>query len=140
MVLASAGITVQILHTFTLEATGVLNNPGTLQVGAFVNNGRTIIGNNPNVIGLPPATFRILGLSVKPSALPPAPLVSQEIRLIWEYATPAKFTVQSRTDLVHWQEQAATIQQISATSYQATLDLAGAPSRCYFRVSVQNTP
>jgi hypothetical protein len=34
--------------TLALESTGVLNNPGTVQVGQFVNNGGTINGNPPS--------------------------------------------------------------------------------------------
>ena len=53
LTVANPGTTLVINGVLTLEAGGVLNNPGTIQVGIgeFINHGGTIIGNLPQEIG-----------------------------------------------------------------------------------------
>src|SRR5438552_7566716 len=54
LTLTSSSITLTIGGTLTLNAGGVLNNPGAIRVGTFVNNGGTINGNVPSPPPPPP--------------------------------------------------------------------------------------
>jgi hypothetical protein len=108
LTLASSSLTVSINGTSTLEATGVLNNPGTLRVGAFVNNGGSIIGNAPVVIGLGPTGLQIVITGTLTDASSASlqsdgsATVPREAVLSWFSGRARRFVVEISNDLVQW--------------------------------------
>jgi hypothetical protein len=128
--LSSTSLTVTISGTLTLETGGVLNNPGTLRVGAFVDNGGTLIGNSPVVIG--PQSVRIDSIELipgSPSLLQPQSRAPGALTIIlrWQAAPGQRFTIEASSDLMAWREIASDIAEIDPGVYQARLTVAGWP-------------
>jgi hypothetical protein len=128
LTLTSSSVTVTIIQTLTLESTGVLNNPGTLQAGAFVNNGGTVNGNSPVVIGLPAPAFAITTIELEtvvsqstsgnPSLLVLAP---KTVVLKWIAFPGAEFVVEHSSNLLEWQEIPASVRETTGGHYEAGL-------------------
>jgi hypothetical protein len=138
LVLANSGLTVTISGTFILEATGVLNNPGTLRVGAFVNNGGTVNGNAPVVIGLSPSSLRIntvrfeRGPASTEAAMQNARPTLQVV-ITWQAADSWGTVVESSRDLKHWSEQPSAVREVSPGSFEAVVSNI-ADTQCFFRL------
>jgi hypothetical protein len=106
-VLASAGVADTVTGTFTLGATGTLENPGQLRVGAFDNLGGTILGNAPVVIGVAPAGFlgftAINMVSADPSRASQAGSVpGGQVYLRWQQPADHGYALEMTQDLITW--------------------------------------
>ena len=140
LALANSGLTVTINGTLTLEATGVLNNPGTVRVGAFVNNEGTIIGNAPVVVGLGPKALRIITITLTdPPPVSPQSARStaapREVVLSWFSGRAQRFVVEISNDLLQWREAPTTSVDLDAGTYEARLQLPS-DAQGFFRVRV----
>jgi len=141
LTVGSSGLTVTISETLTLEATGTINNPGTLQVGAFVDNGGTINGNAPVVIGLPAPVFAITSLGFEGGSGQSADadssvafaLAPQIVVLKWVADPGTQFVLESSSDLIEWRETPASIEEGSDGHYEGRLFTPQDPS-CFFRI------
>jgi hypothetical protein len=112
--LTGAGVTVTIDGALTLDAGGTLNNPGTVRVGAFIDNGGTIVGNAPVLMSFAPSSIFIGGLDLGETAQPGAPrvmAVSQpgDLVLCWKGPAEGLFVIESSSNLFLWVEVPVTI-------------------------------
>ncbi|MCL4177942.1 MAG: Ig-like domain-containing protein [Verrucomicrobia bacterium] len=128
--LTANSVTVTVQGTLVLEANGTINNPGTLRVGEFIDNGGTLIGNPPLVIG--PQSVRIDSIEL----IPGSPLLLQPrshlpgaltVILRWQAAPGQSFNIEASSDLMAWTDIAADIAEIEPGVYQARLTVAGWP-------------
>jgi hypothetical protein len=134
MTLINAGFTVTISGTFTLEGTGTLNNPGTVQVQAFVNNGGTINGNAPIVIGgRPDVVIESISVPADSTAQARGGLGGAAVQLEFRGPPGAAFAVETSPDFRAWTRTAADIEEITPGRYRATLT-GPRPSICFFRL------
>jgi len=137
LALDSASRTVTILGTLTLEAGGVIDNPGTLLVGAFVDNGGTIIGNSPQVGGgggggqTPMATGLVI--EEPPQGEVAGGSATKTMVLRWSGPAGNVCSVQWSTDLGHWTTIPADISEPSPGSYIGRLSTTTYAHR-FFRV------
>ncbi|PYJ95907.1 MAG: hypothetical protein DME23_22450 [Verrucomicrobia bacterium] len=138
LVIGGASLTVTINGALTLESSGELDNPGTLNVGAFVNNGGVIVGNPPQVVpGLAPASLRIdqiqlvrssrVGLLDRNSAS-----ALYEVALTWQAQPNQGFVIESSNDLSRWTAESANVVEDSPGRYRGALQV-GATAR-FFRL------
>jgi len=142
--LADSSLTVTISGTFTLEPTGVLNNPGTLRAGAFVDNGGTIVGNEPVTIGLGSTGFCIDEIRIERSAMStasarPGASWTFHVTLTWRAEDTHGVVIETSRDLRNWFEQSAVVREVAPGSFEATLD-APADTSCYFRIKCPTGP
>ncbi len=132
--IATASHTVTIVGTLTLATTGTSDNAGTLRVGAFVDEGGTLIGNPPVVIGLAPSggvSFK--EIKVMKTEPVPAGEGGRVIRLTWEAATAAGYVVEMSTDLNEW--KALPVQPTTAGLRTWETQVTVPPSaHCFFRI------
>jgi hypothetical protein len=139
LTVGAANLTVTISETLTLEATGVISNPGTLQVGVFVDNGGTIIGNAPVIIGLAAPVFAISrvqfegGSTTTSEAGLAFATVPEILVLRWKSRPSETFVVESSPDLRDWQDMAASIDEVPAGDYEAWI-FAPSDPQCFFRI------
>jgi hypothetical protein len=141
LTVANPGVTVIVTGTLTLEPTGVLNNPGTIQVGAFVDNGGTINGNPPIVAGggsLQLAGPRLeIDLSRSPAvARHQAGRLDGSVRLTWHALAATQFWIETSGNLASWITAQAMILEVRPGQYQATLPLPDS-SPVFFRLRWQ---
>ncbi|MFO1460690.1 MAG: hypothetical protein U1G08_14955 [Verrucomicrobiota bacterium] len=89
--------------TLTLAATGTIENPGVLRVGAFVDQGGTVNGNAPLVTGLIAHNTAVI-TSIRRERAPAGVGPSTETALIigWKAISMVNFVAESSDDLVHW--------------------------------------
>jgi len=139
LLIASSSVTLTINGILTLQPAGSLDNPGTVRVGAFVNNAppANIIGNPPVPIG-GFAAPQINGIQlVSPGAVgvQKAQIENsvREVRIEWIGASGQKFALETSADLKRWQETTATIVELVPGSYQARLALPS-NARQFFRL------
>jgi hypothetical protein len=133
----SASVTVQISGTLTLQNGAVLENPGTIRVGAFVNNGGTIIGNAP-IVGA--GDLRIEAISLVSAQGDPSleglgetPAASVVLR--WRGQPGGAFVVEGSPDMRSWSSVSAVIQETPPGFYSGTLSKAAGENR-FFRLMV----
>jgi hypothetical protein len=101
--IANAAHTVTVAGTLTLAGTGTIDNAGILRAGTFVDQGGTIIGNPPVVIGLAPAGYvGFKDIKVSGGAIALAGEVSREVVLTWEAPSALGYVVETSTNLVDW--------------------------------------
>jgi hypothetical protein len=129
LLIASSSVTLTINGILTLQPTGILNNPGTVRVGAFVNNAPpdNIIGNAPVAISgfAPPQINGIQVVSLAAVGVQKAQL-ENSVRAVWiEWigAAGQRFVLETSSDLKRWQETTATVVELVPGSYQARLSL-----------------
>ncbi|MBL9175134.1 MAG: carboxypeptidase regulatory-like domain-containing protein [Verrucomicrobiales bacterium] len=92
-----------VAGTLTLAATGTLENPGVLQVGAFVDQGGTVVGNAPVVTGLvPPNTAVITSIRTEGPSGGLSPSFEAALVIRWKAPSPSNFVAESSEDLIHW--------------------------------------
>jgi len=138
LTVTSASVTLTINGTLALNAGGTLNNPGTLQVGAFVNNGGTINGNAPLLIGGGSGAPLINGIQLitsQPSSLQRAQASAalREVLISWSGRTRQAFVIETSADLRRWSDASATITEVAPGSYQARLAFSH-KEQAFFRV------
>ena len=136
--IADPAHTVTIAGTLTLASSGTIDNSGTLRVGAFVDNGGTLIGNAPVVVGLGPNMVRIDSVDLLESGLltPGRPQLSeivQTVVLTWRAESGALFAVEMSEDLTTWRRPSAHIEELVPGLYGASLIVPKAP-QYYFRL------
>jgi hypothetical protein len=124
--IANSTHTVTVAGTLTLAATGTIDNIGTLRVGAFVNQGGTLVGNAPVVVGLAANRVRIDTIELLESGLltPGRPQLSDVLQtfvLTWQAETGAVFAVEISEDLVRWERPSAHVQELASGLYGASL-------------------
>ena len=112
-------------NKLTLAAGGTLNNPGTVQVGAYENDGATVNGNAPILLGPTGLVISNLRLALGPGL---APMVKSsvdapgtELILTWLGPPVARFGVESSSDLVHWTSVSAVVYGTTPGRFQANL-------------------
>jgi hypothetical protein len=69
--ITNPAVLLQVAGSLTLESSGELLNSGTIKVGAFVNNGGTIIGNAPVVSLVVPMLIELVRVPRVPNWRPP---------------------------------------------------------------------
>ena len=137
--LAQAGGTVlQVAGSLTLEPGGVIQAPGTIMAGAFIDHGGTIVGNVPVLL---PGGLQLLigGIAFAPANPNPGSELrallggSQEVVLQCRGSAGRVFVVETSVDLVHWVETPAQVHESPAGDYRATLTTRGTAPR-FFRL------
>jgi hypothetical protein len=138
LTIGDASFTATINSTLTLEATGVLNNPGTVRVAQFVNNGGTINGNPPLLLVPGPSPLRIERILLADSAAGGGgagevrPAGSGQVVVLKWRATPGeRFGIESTTDLRTWTDLAAVVSETGPGSFEAALPAEGVALRFY---------
>jgi hypothetical protein len=136
LLVGSASHTVTINGTLTLEATGLINNPGTIRVGEFVDHGGTIEGNPPVLIAAAPF-FSIESITIEEDegvAAQGAESRNQNRHLVlrWSAVAGGSFALESSNDLAIWTEQPAGIEEVAPGQYRAVL--APAESKAFLRL------
>jgi hypothetical protein len=142
LTLADATLSLQINGTLTLAAAGVLNNPGTVRVGEFVNNGGTINGNPPIILFGGPG-LQVLRIDrIEAIEREPAPIQRQslappdkiaEAMILWSAEPGRRFDIQISHDLVHWHAHEVQILESSPGRYEAYFNVPRSQP-CYFRL------
>jgi hypothetical protein len=136
LVLTTAQLTVSILRDLTLLPNGTIDNPGALRVGTFTDNGGTVVGNEPIIVGPPVGQARIVALTFPPLSGASRSRFSESslaVQLTWETAGNERFALQYSHDFVRWQTVAASVRQIAPGHFQAELNLKEYDA-CFFRV------
>ncbi|MBI2926300.1 MAG: hypothetical protein HYY24_11420, partial [Verrucomicrobia bacterium] len=139
MTLSTASLIVTINGTLTLEASGVLNNPGTVRAGLFVNNGGTINGNAPGQIGgaslsaLRIDEIRVVGSGAASVKSQRAEASDREVLLRWSAKPGEQFVVEVSLDLARWSVQAAAVREVKPGQYEGNVKTAG-QSPAFFRL------
>ena len=133
LAVSTATVTLTISGTMTLDATGVLNNPGTMQASVFVNNGGTINGNAPTT-GFS-AMLKITSLKWGDISTPPVPLASTPV-IVLTSSGPAgqKIGVEMSSDMIHWNNVSATVEETTPGSYRIKVSGAPIADRLFFRL------
>jgi hypothetical protein len=139
LVIGSAGYIVTISGTLTLEATGVITNPGTLRVGAFVNLGGTVIGNPPQIVGLgagigPLRIDTIRGASAGLDWLLPPVLGSAgtEVIIRWRANAGEVIRLEASRDLRIWTAVSAPVSEVEPGVFECHFGLpTQEPFRCF---------
>jgi hypothetical protein len=124
--------TSRIGGTLTLGVGGVLNNPASLEVGAFADLGGTVNGAMPVVVGFGPGGFTIRTILLEDPVLGTrraGPTIEGEARVVLECTGPAKgrFTVEVSTDLLGWRALSVVVEEVSPGRYRVQVPQ-GAPS------------
>jgi len=132
--------TVTVDGTLTLAATGTIENPGTLRVGAFVDDGGTVQGNPPEVIGTPlegtVAITAILrgGGEVEPMGSSGEP----SLILRWQAPTSWGYEIEASSDLQTWMPLPGKPIILSAQRFETRIPLPGGVAQ-FFRVRWHGT-
>ena len=131
LAIAATNVTVQISGTLTLAQSATLNNAGTLRVGAFQDNGGTIIGNGPQSIGLGSQSIRLLNLGF--ARLDPQSISSSTLQ--WAGTPAAEYKIEVSADLLSWSVLEVPIVELAPGIFQGRLspDLTSQP-RSFLRV------
>ena len=135
LVIPVTNVTVQINGTLTLAPSAVLNNAGTLRVGAFQNNGGTVIGNAPQILGLASQLIQILSLEFSTRRNQSAELDRQSLNhpatLQWSGPPGAQYEIETSADLFAWIAIETPATELSPGSFQARLgsDFTAQPRR-----------
>jgi hypothetical protein len=125
-----------------------LTNPGTIRAGSVVDNGATIVGNAPTVIG-GGAGFAIHSLQVgstaaevfaRPAAVGSRDLQPHELRLTWVGLPSARFAVELSLDLLTWRQIEAWIVSPTAGRFEAIVPLPQLSSGFFRIVEVPAPP
>jgi hypothetical protein len=129
LALAHPSTSVEVARTLTLEATGEIDNPGTLKVGEYVDLGGTLEGNPPVVVGLPGPhsvpvidDIRIVNGSTQRKV---GEAASQGLVVRWHGASAGGYQLSGSDDLVHWHAVGATVTAQAGGGWQATLPRPG---------------
>jgi len=137
LTLGQANITLQINGTLTLAASGTLNNPGTVRVGSFLNNGGTVNGNTPIILGgAALQAVRITQIElIDRSRVSVQHLPSFEAPAVLSWSTEPRrnFAIQISHDLVHWHPHLAAVLETSPGFYQSYVTVL-VHQPCYFRL------
>jgi len=138
LTLANAAVTLQVNGSLTLAATGTINNPGTLRVGSFVNQGGTITGNAPAVSGgLGQQSIRIGQITVASGQgidlRGARPGAQGQVILSWSSAPGPQHVLESSVDFVHWTPESAVKSGTLLGEYQVTVNTGPEPRR-FFRL------
>ena len=132
VLVANSSVVFTITNKLTLATGGVLNNPGTVQVGVYENDGGTVIGNAPIILGpagLVVSNLRLVqGPGVDSRRKSPLDAVGTELLMTWSGPAPGNRVVERSFDLRHWTRVEATPRQISPGRFEARLgpSIAGA--------------
>lgn len=110
MTLGTGNISVTISNTLTLLTGAILNNPGVVRAGAFVDEGGTVNGNPPDLMHPPAPLPPIVQIELRAQAVSGGgssvrvASSSQQIVLKWHAAPGDRFTVQTSADLRNWSD------------------------------------
>jgi hypothetical protein len=122
--ITNPAVLLQVAGSLTLESSGELLNSGTIKVGAFVNNGGTIVGNAPVVSLVVPMLIELVRVPASQTG-GPQPRVSVQAQdsylLRWVAPAGQSFILESSTDLVHWTPRTTTVRHIALERYEANL-------------------
>jgi len=136
--ITNTAVLLQVAGTLTLEPSGKLSNSGTIKVGAFVNNGGTIVGNAPVVSLVIPMLIEVVKLpsSQSPGSQPRATIQAQDTYLLrWVAPANQTFILESSTDLVHWMPRSTTVRHVAPDLYET--DLALVEAKEFFRLRMR---
>jgi hypothetical protein len=143
LTIQNASTTFTISGTLTLEATGIIANPGTIRAGAFVDNGGTIVGNAPVLLG-PPGPLAFTGILFSDERVPAGgasmtggTLSDTSVVLKWRGPAARQFQVQSSSDLRTWSSETVLIVESSPGFFEARVN-ASRIGRRFFRVVCQD--
>src|SRR5262249_47634209 len=122
-----------IAGTLTLNAGGVLNNPGTIRAGTFVNNGGTINGSPPS----PPPPVPVLQIRQVQLVSTAGNSLQSDVERIgielrWTAAAEQRFAIESSTDLRRWTAESVDIRELAPGQYSVTVP--GNDRQRYYRV------
>jgi hypothetical protein len=136
LTLTDSSVTFTINGTLTLDASGFLNNPGNLKVGAFVNNAPPdhIIGNPPVGLSASPP-LRILAIELSPSSggvqkvagIP----ASRDVILSCGGLIGQRFVIEKSTDLTHWSNEGGVTNQFGSGTIQVRIPPTSAAAGFY---------
>ena len=124
----SAPVVLTINSTLTLLAPdGLLTNPGTVRVVAFVNNGKPVVGNAPVIIPPPGSGIILMGaITVVPSSGPAPTTVGSgklDVQVSWTAPSGVSYEVQSSGDLRIWSSTGAVVREVSPGQWRATVPM-----------------
>jgi hypothetical protein len=137
LTIGDATLTATINSTLTLEATGVLNNPGTVRVAQFVNNGGTINGNPPVLLAPSPGpvVVQIQVTNVAGEGTGPGDVRAtgsdRLVTLKWRAAPGDHFIIQSSVDLQQWTNLPAMITKEESGEFEAILSTGDGSGKFY---------
>jgi hypothetical protein len=136
LTLTAATILFNVDGTLTLDTGGVINNPGTIRVGVFANNGGIIVGNAPTIrTGLGPLS--IVGLTLtggsQTQGREAMAAVSPSAVLDCRGLPGQNFVVESSVDCVHWSRVPTAVQEYSPGRFRASVPM-GNGGRLFFRL------
>ena len=134
----SAAVVLTINSTLTLLAPdGLLTNPGTVRVVAFVNNGRPVVGNAPVIIPPPGPSGIVIGsITVVPGNGPSPASVGNgkpEVQVSWTAPTGMNYEVVVSGDLISWTSTGALVHEVSPGQWRATVPMDDSALK-FFRV------
>ena len=140
MTVESNDLTVTVPRTFTLASTGILNNPGTVRVGEFANDGGTVNGNAPVVTGLQQNFVVIDRITLgKGGFAQPSGANSPSYRSVilhWTGPPAVTFVLESSENLNTWKLHEARIAESSSGRYEGTAVI-DRKARSFFRIRSQ---
>jgi hypothetical protein len=128
----ASGMTLNLSGLLTLEATGVLDNQGTLRCGDFDPiAGSTVIGNAPQIVVPGPV---IQSIRLEPVSLQPASLAgpTEQVVLTWTGPAAEPVVVESSSDLRHWIPEPGTIVPLGKGRFEMRCGTRGRWS--YYRI------
>jgi hypothetical protein len=135
LTLNNSSATLTIAGTLTLDQSGVITNAGTVRVGAFVNNGGTIVGNAPVLIGAGQvAQITSIRLSYSASSIPNSAVAgagSCQVVLSCRGPVGQRFIIQGSADLRRWSDESAAFTQASSGEIQVTISANPATAHFY---------
>jgi hypothetical protein len=132
LTLTSPSVVVTINGRLTLNAGGVLNNPGTIRVGIgeFINNGGTINGTPPQDLAGTSVPLQISGISITETPSTTLAKARQNgharelvISISWSGRRGPSYAIETSADLVHWAVVAGTITEVASGSYQGRMTM-----------------
>lgn len=148
LAIPDSSLRVTVDGTLTLADTGTLDNLGRLDVGAFVDEGGTLIGNPPGEVGLPQgSTLTISSIRMVRETPTGDPAVAKardgtrriEIALEWKHEPNVSFTVLASRDLTHWIRVDAAVVEREPGLYQALVRPDDSALQ-FFRLRVVSNP
>ena len=138
LVLSDAAFVLSIDETLTLLSTGTIDNPGTIHVGSFVDQGGIIDGTPPEEIGL--EQLRIDSIKILEADTDGLVVAAVEggdqsltLKLLWTGDGASMVSVEESSDLRDWRRAEATILEGEDGMFEATLRASTRSAR-FFRL------